>query len=75
MDTARMVLDGLKIGGSVTVTVRENVPSHIGLGSGSPVMLAAARGIAEVYGRQVTVKDLAFLIGRGGTSGMGPARV
>jgi beta-ribofuranosylaminobenzene 5'-phosphate synthase len=73
MDTARMVLDGLKIGGSVAVTVRENVPSHIGLGSGSQVMLAAARGIAEVYGRQVTVKDLAFLIGRGGTSGIGTA--
>jgi beta-ribofuranosylaminobenzene 5'-phosphate synthase len=73
MDTARMVLDGLKIGGSVAVTVRENVPSHIGLGSGSQVMLAAARGIAEVYGRQVAVKDLAFLIGRGGTSGIGTA--
>lgn len=72
-DTAQKVLEGLKIGGSVSVTVRENVPSHIGLGSGSQVMLATARGIAEVYGRVVDVKDLAFLIGRGGTSGIGTA--
>jgi beta-ribofuranosylaminobenzene 5'-phosphate synthase len=73
MDTARRVLGGLRIGGSVSVTVRENVPSHIGLGSGSQVMLATARGIAEVYGRSVPVKDLAFLTGRGGTSGIGTA--
>jgi beta-ribofuranosylaminobenzene 5'-phosphate synthase len=73
MDTAQKVLGGLRIGGSVSVTVRENVPSHIGLGSGSQVMLATARGIAEVYGRAVPVKDLAFLVGRGGTSGIGTA--
>ncbi len=73
METARMVLDGLRIGGSVSVTVREDVPPHIGLGSGSQVMLATARGIAEVFGRQVAVKDLAYLIGRGGTSGIGTA--
>ena len=73
MVTAQKVLEGLGIGGSVSVTVRENVPSHIGLGSGSQIMLATARGIAEVYGRSVAVQDLAFLIGRGGTSGIGTA--
>jgi beta-ribofuranosylaminobenzene 5'-phosphate synthase len=73
IDTARKVLEGLRIGGSASITVRENIPSHIGLGSGSQIMLATARGIAEVYGRAVTVKDLAFLIGRGGTSGIGTA--
>ena len=73
VDTAQRVLQGLRIGGSVSVTVRENIPSHIGLGGGSQVMLATARGIAEVYGRAVAVQDLAFLIGRGGTSGIGTA--
>jgi beta-ribofuranosylaminobenzene 5'-phosphate synthase len=73
MDAAQRVLDGLRIGGNVSVTVRKYVPSHIGLGSGSQIMLAAARGIAELYGKQVAVKDLAFLIGRGGTSGIGTA--
>jgi beta-ribofuranosylaminobenzene 5'-phosphate synthase len=73
VDTANKVLAGLRIGGSVSVTVRENVPSHTGLGSGSQIVLATARGIAEVYGRSVSVKDLAFLTGRGGTSGIGTA--
>jgi len=73
MGTALKVLEGLGIGGSVSVTVRENVPSHVGLGSGSQIMLATARGIAEVYGRSVSIQDLAFLVGRGGTSGIGTA--
>src|SRR5512137_1984667 len=68
INTAQKVLERLRIGGSVSITVRENIPSHIGLGSGSQVMLATAKGIAEVYGRAATVQDLAFLIGRGGTS-------
>ena len=73
MDTARQVLKGLHAGGNVSVTVRNYYPSHIGLGSGSQLMLAIARGIAEIYGRLRTVKELALLVGRGGTSGIGTA--
>ncbi len=72
-DTARQVLKGLHAGSNVSVTVRKDYPSHIGLGSGSQLMLAVARGIAEVYGRTPTVKELALLAGRGGTSGIGTA--
>ena len=50
---------------NVSVTVRKDYPSHIGLGSGSQLMLAIARGIAEVYGRTPTVKELALLAGGG----------
>jgi beta-ribofuranosylaminobenzene 5'-phosphate synthase len=73
MDTARLVLNGLHAGGNVSVTVRNYYPSHRGLGSGSQLMLAIARGIAELYGRPRTVKELALLVGRGGTSGIGTA--
>jgi beta-ribofuranosylaminobenzene 5'-phosphate synthase len=72
-ETALKVLEGLRIGGSISITVRDSIPSHTGLGSGSQMMLATARGIAEVYGRSVSVQNLAFLIGRGGTSGIGTA--
>ena len=72
-DCARQVLKGLHAGGSVSITVREYFPSHIGLGSGSQMMLAVARGIAEIYGRVLPVKELALLVGRGGTSGIGTA--
>ena len=73
MDTARDVFNGLHTGGNVSITVREHFPSHIGLGSGSQLMLAIARGIAEIYGRSFTVKELALLVSRGGTSGIGTA--
>ncbi len=44
MDSALQVLKGLHAGGKVSITVREYYPSHIGLGSGSQLMLAIARG-------------------------------
>jgi beta-ribofuranosylaminobenzene 5'-phosphate synthase len=71
MDCARHVLKGLHAGGNVSIAVRKYYPSHIGLGSGSQLMLAIAQGIAEIYGRSLPVKDLALLVGRGGTSGIG----
>jgi len=73
MDSAHQILKGLHAGGNVSITVREYYPSHIGLGSGSQLMLAIARGIAEVYGRSLTITELALLVGRGGTSGIGTA--
>jgi beta-ribofuranosylaminobenzene 5'-phosphate synthase len=73
MDTARQVLNGLHAGGNVSVMVRNHYPSHIGLGSGSQLMLAIARGIAELFARPRTMTELALLVGRGGTSGIGTA--
>jgi beta-ribofuranosylaminobenzene 5'-phosphate synthase len=73
MDSARQVLKGLHAGGNVSITVREHYPTHIGLGSGSQIMLAIAQGIAEIYGRSLPIKELALLVGRGGTSGIGTA--
>jgi beta-ribofuranosylaminobenzene 5'-phosphate synthase len=67
------VLETLGAGGSVAITVRSSYPAHIGLGSGSQVGLAVARAIAELHGRHLPVKELAKLVGRGGTSGIGTA--
>jgi beta-ribofuranosylaminobenzene 5'-phosphate synthase len=67
------VLQKLRAGGSVAITVRSHFPSHVGLGSGSQLGLAVARAIAELHGRHVPVRELAKLVGRGGTSGIGTA--
>ncbi len=67
------VLETLGAGGSVAITVRNHYPAHIGLGSGSQIGLAVARAIAELHGRHLPVKELAKLVGRGGTSGIGTA--
>lgn len=67
------VLQKLGAGGSVSITVRSSYPSHVGLGSGSQLGLAVARAISELHGRHLPVKELAKLVGRGGTSGIGTA--
>jgi len=71
--TAENVITGIRAGGSVSITVRSSYPSHIGLGSGSQIALATARGICELYGKPLPVHELARLAGRGGTSGIGTA--
>jgi beta-ribofuranosylaminobenzene 5'-phosphate synthase len=70
---ARHVLETIHAGGGVAITVREHVPAHLGLGSGTQRALAVARAVCECYGRTVTARELAFMVGRGGTSGIGTA--
>jgi beta-ribofuranosylaminobenzene 5'-phosphate synthase len=70
---AQDVIKKLGTGGGVSITVRTNFPSHVGLGSGSQIALAVARAIAELHGKAFTVPELAQLVGRGGTSGIGTA--
>ncbi|MDD1703456.1 MAG: chorismate pyruvate-lyase family protein [Methanoregula sp.] len=72
-DTARSVLEKIRAGGSVSITVREQYPAHTGLGGGSQVALATARAICELYGKSMTTGELARMVGRGGTSGIGTA--
>ncbi len=70
---AAEVLQKLGAGGSVAITVRNHFPSHVGLGSGTQLGLAVARAISELHGRALSVRELAKLVGRGGTSGIGTA--
>ncbi len=72
-DIASRTLAGIRAGAGATITVRSSYPAHTGLGSGSQLSLATSRAICELYGRQMTVPDLAQLTGRGGTSGIGTA--
>ena len=70
---ASEVLRQIHAGAGVSITVRSLYPAHTGLGSGSQLALATARAICELYGKNVTVTELAQLAGRGGTSGIGTA--
>jgi len=70
---ANCVLQGLGAGGSVAITLRSRYPAHVGLGSGSQLSLAVARAVSELHGRHLPVRELARLVGRGGTSGIGTA--
>lgn len=61
----------LGIGGGVEVGVREAIPPHMGLGSGTKLGLAIARGLAELAGVSAGPGRLAAASGRGARSSVG----
>ncbi len=62
-----------KMGVRACVEVVERPPRHMGFGSGTQLALAKAKAIAELYGMDLSVRELATISGRGGTSGIGVA--
>jgi len=57
--------------GGVEVAVREAIPAHTGLGSGTKLGLAIARGVAELAGIPAAPEELAVASGRGARSSVG----
>ncbi len=68
---ARRARSALGHRGGVEVDVREAIPPHIGLGSGTKLGLAIARGVAELAGVSVRPEELANASGRGERSSVG----
>ena len=58
-------------GGGLEVDVREAIPPHVGLGSGTKLGLAIARGVAELAGVPAGPEQLADASGRGARSSVG----
>lgn len=61
--------EGIRAGAHVHVD--RALPSHSGLGSGTQLALAVARGLAEVHGRSTDVRQLSRAVGRGRRSAVG----
>lgn len=55
------------------VIMHEYYPSHSGLGSGTQLSLAIAKCLLELHGTELNTYEIARLVGRGGTSGIGVA--
>jgi beta-RFAP synthase len=68
---AQTVLQRLGIDEGVFVQMREAIPEHAGLGSGTQMALAVAAAVARLYGRDLPASELATLTGRGLRSGIG----
>jgi len=60
-------------GEGIQISIEEDYPSHIGLGSGTQAALAAGMAVNELYDLGLGVYDIAIKAGRGGTSGIGVA--
>lgn len=59
--------------GGVEIKIKEKIPEHVGFGSSTQLYLAIASGICKTYGISKSVRELAEMVGRGGTSGIGVA--
>jgi len=55
----------------IYIKVKDIIPLHSGLGSGTQMALSTGMLISKLYNRDLDVKTLARITGRGGTSGIG----
>jgi beta-ribofuranosylaminobenzene 5'-phosphate synthase len=63
----------LPAGRGIKLQIKESLPDHVGLGSGTQAALSAAASVNKIYGLGKSVRELAVAVGRGGTSGIGVA--
>jgi beta-ribofuranosylaminobenzene 5'-phosphate synthase len=73
LELCRKIAGKYGIRGKYSLKVKQQIPLHSGLGSTTPLYMAAARALLELNGIQATDNELALLTGRGGTSGIGVA--
>ncbi len=57
--------------GGVYIKIEEDIPSHIGLGSGTQAYLAGGMAANKIYDLGLSVREIAEMAQRGGTSGIG----
>jgi len=60
-------------GKGIHIKILNNYKSHVGLGNGTQSALSVAEAYRRLYSLNLTPNDLASLVGRGGTSGIGVA--
>ncbi|WP_292391170.1 beta-ribofuranosylaminobenzene 5'-phosphate synthase [Methanosarcina sp. UBA5] len=63
----------LPAGKGIKLQIKDSLPDHVGLGSGTQAALSTAVAIDRIYGLGKSVRELAVAVGRGGTSGIGVA--
>lgn len=68
---ARRFVEHYGLDGKVRLRLLENIPDHVGLGSGTQLALAVGAALARFYGLEIDCLELARVMGRGGRSGVG----
>lgn len=60
-------------GKGAEIKVLSDYESHVGLGSGTQISLAVGKAFNELYNLNLSTRQIAEIMGRGGTSGIGVA--
>jgi beta-ribofuranosylaminobenzene 5'-phosphate synthase len=58
-------------GKGVEIDIKKSYWNHIGLGSGTQAALAAGTAVSRLYDVEMSPREIAVKVGRGGTSGIG----
>jgi len=70
-DLVRRFLQRVGVKGTIRVSVKNLIPAHVGLGSGTQLSLAVASALSHIFRIRKTTREIAAIMGRGGTSGIG----
>ncbi|HEY0268804.1 MAG TPA: beta-ribofuranosylaminobenzene 5'-phosphate synthase family protein, partial [Methyloradius sp.] len=71
LNMAKHLAASLGLKGGVHLNIRQLIPEHAGLGSGTQLALAVGLVMSELYGLDLTIRDIAMMTGRGARSGIG----
>jgi beta-ribofuranosylaminobenzene 5'-phosphate synthase len=70
-NTAKKINEFLKADSGFKFEVKKAYPAHSGLGSGTQLSLAAAKLVLNLNDHDMKASQIARIVGRGGTSGIG----
>lgn len=70
---AQRLIAKLNVSDALVLNIKQHIPEHAGLGSGTQLALAIGTAISHLYGLNLTTAEIAELSGRGGRSGIGIA--
>lgn len=70
---ARQLIAKLNLAGAVNLNIKQNIPEHAGMGSGTQFALNIGTAISQLYDLNLNTVQIAELTGRGGRSGIGIA--
>ena len=68
---AERFLETYSIKSSASIQVKQVIPEHAGLGSGTQLALALATALAKLFGVKASVQELAEVMGRGKRTSVG----
>lgn len=70
-ESARAVIGKETFG--IRINIDRTFPFHVGLGSGTQASIASGMAVNVLYDLGLSIREIAELVGRGGTSGIGVA--
>lgn len=68
---ARRFLAHYPIQGGARLVLKNNIPNHVGLGSGTQLALAVGTALVKLGGLNLSIEEIACAVGRGVHSGIG----